>query len=269
MNETQQVDALVEASDLMWASTYVIAMLAAHVAIGYLRRSRHAPAARPRNVMVLLAAAALAAGTMSAMLLGISAQALPYLVGYRALGVGAAMLGAAAGAGVVLFVLARWPRPVSVIGGGIVVAAASLAAQMQLVESVGLRPGFSWRLEALALALPLSISGCVGALWIACLGPGHGHRRSAGWRWAAAAMLGLAIVGGQELVLAAAGMPGQTSSDHARQLPATVACVFAGMLVPTALVLLEFDLVSRRHLRDDGRPAPTRRRRERRGRVLP
>ncbi len=242
---------LADLSALLWVLAAAVMLMGAHLALRTLMQAGREPQRRARWVQWAAASAALGTGVWAAMLLGLSSQSLDYPLGFRALGLLAAWLGAALPAALALALLLRWLRPAAVLAAGGLIACGALLAQVLLVQAAGTSPGLHWRYDALAIAVPVATSGCIAGLWVAFLsagstavggdsGAGSGsrsgtRRRRRGWRRAAAAMVAVALIGSQELVMASAGMAGQKASAYAHQVPADVACVVAGLLVPLLL----------------------------------
>jgi len=267
MNE-RAADPLASASSLLWLMAVVVAVFSAQVAIGYTRQALREPRRRARVLCLAAAALVLGTGIWSAMLLGVSSDALPYPLGYRALGLAAGWLCAVLPAALAMAMLARWRRPLVVVAAGVLVGAGAVATDWVLVLAAGLLPGISWQYETIGLAGPLVASGCVGGLWIAFLAAGYAGRWRRSWRIVAAGMVGFSIIVGQELVLAAAVMSSQLSSIYRREVPATALCLLAGIAVPMLLLVLMLDLRMRRHVLDPNALPPRKRQRVRRGRSL-
>jgi NO-binding membrane sensor protein with MHYT domain len=266
MNDVPSSDALAGASPLLWAMAALVAVLAAQVAFGYARHSARQTQPRSRALTLAVAAATLGTGLWSAMLLGISSQALAYPLGYAALTLVVAWVAAVLPAAAALAWLVRRPGPAPVLGSGVLIGAGALATELTLVRAAGLVPGVAWAVPWIALAGALVAGGSAAGLWITYLAGGRGGARRRGWRWGAALLVGGAVVAGQEVVMSAAAMPAQLASGHAGQVPASAACVLAGVGVPMLLLTMLLDLRLRSGLRDPGAlPArPARRSRSRR-----
>lgn len=268
MNETLESQAVAESSSVLWLLGLLVMFMAAHVAFGYLRRARYA--ALPGRRLGFCGAAALALGTgmLGAMLLGVSSQALPYGIGYRPLTLLGAWALAVAGAALTWALLLRWPRPLSVVGSGLLLAGVALGLQVLTIRSAGLRPGLVWKPEVVVLSALLASGGYSAALWAVTLGSGRSRRSAAAWRWGAAGLLAVAVVAGQELVLAAVDMLEQRSSDFQYPLQGNVLSLLASLALPMLLLILEVDLGLRRGMSEDPAAPPRRRRRVRVGRRL-
>lgn len=251
-----------DAAVYLWPLAAALLWLAAHVAIGYARHGMRAQHGRLRLGCLLTAALALGTGLWAAMLLGM-ATAATYPLGYSpwrlAVGWGVAVLA-------MLFALAftvlRRSTP-TVVLTAVLVGVGMLAAQATLVLAAGLVPGGNWSLALLIVAVLLAPVGSLAAFVITFVGPGRDGARRKRWRWAAAALVAIAAMAGQELVMAAAGVSTQRGSIHMNSgLPSAVACLVAVFVVPALLVVLAVDLRVRRD-KAEGVNAPRRRRKAR------
>jgi hypothetical protein len=120
------------------------------------------------------------------------------------------------------------------------------------IQAAGLRPGVHWRLEFIVAAGGLMTLGFTGALWMAFGGTAYDADRRTAWSLAAAAVYALAVVGGSQVVMASAGLFGQTSSSYLGELPSSVLSLACGALLPLILVAMAIDLALRRTLRVRG-----------------
>lgn len=263
-------ESIADYATLLWVVAAVALLIASYVAISHLRHGTRAATLRARVTCAGLAALALGSGVWAAMLLGLVGQGLGFPLGFGALRLALAWAVAVAASAAALPLPMRWQRVPAVAAAGLLLAAGTLAAQALVVDAAGFQPGIEWRYDGLAMAGPLVASGCIGGFWVAFLAGSRRRPLKRGWRWTAAAMLAFSLLTGQELVTSAASLAAQSSSTHARQVPAEAASVVAGLVVPLALLLLQVDLRVRRAPRDRGVSlAPSRRRRVRRGPLLP
>jgi NO-binding membrane sensor protein with MHYT domain len=261
-------DSLADISALLWVLAAVVMALAVHVALGYLRFATREARPRGKALQAGFAALALGSGIWSAMLLGLASQALNYALGFSAFGLlaawGVAVLVGALSLGLLLASM----RPAVVVGAGALAAAGALFTQMLLVRALGLAPGLVWHYDALAVAAPVAASGCIGGLWLAFLAAGRSSPQRRRWRWAAAAMMGLALIGGQELVMAAAAMGTQKASLYLNQVPGEATCLVAGLAVPLVMLGLLLEQRMRRYAPGELKTPRRKRRRVRTGRPL-
>jgi NO-binding membrane sensor protein with MHYT domain len=242
MSETLQVEALAMLAPLFWTLALLVSLLSAHVAFGCLRNARYATEASDKLRWSAGAVLALGTGLLCTSLLCISGQALPFAVGYQYWRLAAAWVIGVAACALALLPLLRWPSLWLLPPAAAALAGGTLWMQVTVIAAIGLSPGLVWSVEPLVVSMPLVVFGAMAALWIVLLGPGFGRRQSRRWRWAAALALAITYVAGQVMLFLAGPISGQASSDYVGQLPAVVACMIAGMVAPTALLMLEVGL---------------------------
>jgi NO-binding membrane sensor protein with MHYT domain len=256
-------DPLVDSSlPSLWLLAVAVLLLTTQLGFAYLRDATRQTRRGARLLRWAGAGVSIGTGLWSAMLLGLSSQALGYPVGFSASGLLAAWCSGVLAALLALAPLLRWMRTAAVVGAGVLLAAGVLAVQLLLVWAVGPSPGITWQKEALVLAGPLAASGYIVGLWVAFLGAGRSGMRRRRWRVAAAALVTVAVTASQELVLAAAAMGAQTGSDHAGAVSAVVAGLVAGAAVPSIALLLLLEQALRRQAGEGSVPA-----RRKRGRI--
>ena len=226
-----------------WAAwmvlAFVIAVVGAYVAFDLAKRLQ---TTRPRVARLWLGGAALGLGTglWSAQTIAVAALPPAFTIGYHpwlafaawglAVGVSGAAL-AAAGARVV--------TPLRVALGAAALGLGVPLVQMLVLGALGLRPGVQWHWAQLALASAAAGLGSAVALGL-FFKASAGTDRSAVLRHVAAALvMGAAIVLGQHLALAAAGLDRQTISVYEPMVPSAVLTVLAsvGSLVLLAAML--------------------------------
>ena len=246
MDELPAPPPLAQAAPLLMVAAFVVLLLAAHVATGYTRLSVRETRPLMRWVSRACAAVALGSGLWAAMVLGLTGEAQSYALGFNGIEAAGAWAVAVLATALALAPWALGPRPVIAGVSGALLAAAALVTQMLLVRATGLQPGVTWRAEALALAPLLAASGCIAGFWVAFIGPGQRGRLRRRWRWLAAAMLTFGVVVAQDLVLVAAGIAAQNTSEHHAALSAMKACLVAAMGAPLLMLVFEVDLSMRR-----------------------
>jgi NO-binding membrane sensor protein with MHYT domain len=242
MSETLQIEALAMLAPMLWILALLVALLSAHVAFGCLRNVRYATEPKAKLRWSAGAALVLGTGLLCTSLLCISGQALPFAVGYQYWRIVVAWLIGVAACSLALLPLLRWPSLWLLPLAAAALAGGTLWMQVTAIAAIGLSPGLVWSVEPLVVATPLFVFGAMAALWIVLLGPGFGRRHAPRWRWAAALALAITYVAGQVMLFLAGPVSGQASSDYVGQLPAVAVCLFAGMVVPTALLMLEVGL---------------------------
>ncbi len=238
-----------QSSFLLWTLALGVALLTAHVALGWVRQAQHEAGLRRNWRPLLLAAATIGTGVCSAMVLAVAAEALPFRVGYRAAAVPVLWLGAMVGALPVAWLLSRTQRWPALMLGGAVLACLATAVQIGWLWAVGFRPGIVWRNEFIGSAAVLMTVGHGIALWVAYSSISQQSDRRQLWRLGAAVLIALSLVAGQEILMAGAGLLGQVGSVYAKQVPGTVLSLVAGVLVPMVAGAMAVELGMRRSRR--------------------
>lgn len=249
-----------DSSLLLWMLAAALALFAAHVGLGWIREVQRQTQLRDSWKGLLSAGVAIGSGLCGSVVLALSAEGLAFPLGYslqRAL-----LLWAVAILGVIpsCFWLSRKNGVLASLLGGAVLAGAAVAIQANWVLAAGLRPGITWRVEFLAAAFVFMLIGVSAAFWMAFCEASKAGRRRRLWRVGGTALLGLSLVAGQEILMAGAGLLSQVGSVYKEQLPAAVACLVAGVVVPLALLVMAIDLDLRRRQRRrhrTGKDSPT------------
>jgi len=237
-----------DSSVLLWFASACIAFIGARAFVEYLRRLHHEGPIRLWREL-LFGALALVGGVWGALIIDVTAQGLPFDVGYHPLKNFGALLFAY---GVTLVVLA-WvtyrPKGLSQLAVTLLAAAIVLILQMSVIWSVGAEPGLSWQPEPLAFSAMLTVVGLLvaGRMVVAPRRGSRQDRRSR--RLLAGLILGAALIGSQELVLISSGLTRQVVSAHARFLPEVALTLLAGAALPIALVLMLVDQRSQQRVR--------------------
>ena len=234
-----------ESSLLLWVMAAAVAMLAAYLFVGWVRRAQSVQGWRGLAVPTLLAAMAMGLGMTSAMVLALSAEALSFPLGYRWLLVPALVFGPIVACLPMAWWLTRRQNWLALISCGLLLAAVSVTVQCGWILAAGLRPGVRWQPLLLGVSAGLQAAGFSAALWLAYSDSSSGGARKTLWRLGAAALMALAIIAGQEVVGSAATLSAQVGAIYLREAPATWLCLVAGAVVPTMLALMTLDLVLR------------------------
>ena len=234
-----------DSSLLLWVMAALVALLAAYLFIGWLRRAQGQTGWREVLGPVLLASAALGVGMSSTMVLAMSAEALAFPLCYRWLAVPGLVLGPVIACVPVAWWLSRQQNWLALIGSGVMLAAVAVAVQAGWIIAAGLRPGIKWQFELLGVAAALSALGFVAALWLAYSDASSDGARKTLCRVGAAALMTLTLIAGQEVVGSSVALLSQVGSIYQREAPATWLCLVAGAIVPTILAVLALDLALR------------------------
>lgn len=256
---TSSIASTADSSLLLIGLAALLAVLAAHVALGWLHEAqRRVGYFGPRGVALLVAAAALGSGLCAASVLALAGEALSFPLGYRAqqaLLLWLAAIGGSALIGLVLLSSVRW-WAVSLAGvglGGLV-----LALHVGWVEAAGLRPGVTWAPVFVGVAGALLSVGCCTGLWLNWSDTGGPRMRRGSWRTGAAVLIGLSIITGLEVLNSGLPLPSQIGSVYLRQLPGNVLSLLGGVLLPLVLSVMAIDLkMRRRHRRHSRRQSTT------------
>mgnify|MGYP000995904998 FL=1 len=238
-----------ESSLLLWFLGVFVAVLAAHVMLGWVRQGMHQPGLRAGWRGLLLAGLVFGSGICSAMVLSLSAEALPFRLGFRWRAVPLLWLGASVAALPALALLSRRQGWFALGFAAVWLAVVALVVQSGWIWAVGFRPGVTWRPEFQASALIVATLGVFAALYLCFIGGGKEGRRRQLWRVGAAALLALSLVAAQEIVMAGAGLLAQVGAVYHREVPASVLSLLGGVIVPLLLVVMTLDLAMRRRQR--------------------
>ncbi len=241
--------AVAESSLLLWLLGALVATLAAYVSLGWVRQGWHQPSLAAGWRGLLLAGAVYGTGLCAAMVLALASEALPFRVGFRWGAVPLIWLGAMLAGLPVLAWLARQQNWLSIVCGALWLAALAVVVQSAWIWAAGFRPGVTWRPEfQLAAALTAAL-GILAALYLSFLGGGKEGRRRQVWRVGAAAVMGLALMAAQEVLMAGAGLLAQVGTVFHREASASVLALVGGVIVPLLLAVMVMDLQLRRRQR--------------------
>lgn len=231
-----------DSSLLLWLMAALVALLAAYLFVGWVRRAQARSGWRDVLKPTLLAASALGVGMASSMVLALSAEALSFPLGYRWVMLPALVLGPIAACIPAAWLLARRQNWWTVGGCGLWLAVVAIAVQTGWILAAGLRPGIHWKFELIVAAGALTAVGFIASLWLAYSdASSHGASKIL-WRVGAAALMVLTLVAGQEVVISSVRLLTQVGSIYQRQASSTWLCLVAGALVPTVMAALALDL---------------------------
>jgi hypothetical protein len=231
-----------ETSFLLWALGGLVYVLGLHVGLAAVRAARRTAALRAQQGLVLMAGLAWGTVLCFGFLLGVAGLALPYSLGFQVLAGPALWLGTCLLACLGAWWLVRRPGNLENAGVGAAFGVLALTVQAGWLASAGLRPGLAWRPEILAGAALLMALG-LGAAWRVGLGQEATLARLR-WRWrVAAAVLGtVALLAGQEVLVAGMGLSAQVSSMHRHPLSISLISLLGGAVVPIVLAVAALDL---------------------------
>jgi NO-binding membrane sensor protein with MHYT domain len=248
MNETS-AHTSTESSLLLLMLAAAVVVFAAHVSLGWIRETQRQPNLKESWKGLLQAAFSMGTGLSSCAVLALSSEAMPFPLGYQFSRVlllwGGSMLACLP----ICYWLMRSHGVVAILGSGVLLAVVAAGVQAGWVLAVGFRPGVFWRTEFVVAAVVLLMLGLTTAIAIANSDPALKGRRRQLWRFGGAAMLGLSVVIGQEVLLAGAGLLAQVSSVYKNHVPASVVCLAAGAVLPLLQSVMAIDLELRRRAR--------------------
>lgn len=264
---TDTASPISQSSALMWLLATLTAVLAIHVAHGWVRRARARGSVRDAWRTVLLAAGSIGSGLCAATVLSLTAETMGFPLGYRAIYAPALWLASMVAAVPVVWAMASSVRWWTLAATGMALACVAAAVHAGWMLAAGFLPGLYWRLEYVATALLLMTVACSIGLWAALSNytQDSNHRRL--WRAASAVFMALGLMAGAYVLMVAGGLGGQVGSAWLRQVPGSLLSLLC-VLVPLGLALMELDLYlrrpRRRHSELTNRFAPRRRRRRHR-----
>ncbi len=257
---------LAEYAVVLWVITAGVALLTAHVSLGWLARARRRPALTQSWPAQLLSAATLGTGVCATAVLGLSAEGLRFPVGYGSVAALVLWLGAVIACLPLVAALTVSSRGWAVLLGCAVLAGLGTGMQMGWIWAAGLRPGVLWDVPVVSAATLMMGVGMLGAFWMASQErETRRHEPKNMTRLGSTLLLGLSLLVGQQLVLAGSDLGSQQGSVYRNQLPNSLLSLGCGALVPLTLVIMALDLSLRRDQSQRRRAAasfnPQRRRR--------
>jgi diguanylate cyclase (GGDEF)-like protein len=232
---------------------FAVSALAAYVALDLARRVR-VLRTRAGILWLLGAASALATGIWSSQIIGVAAEPVAFALGYDGLGsIGvwaAAVVACMAGLGAVS---GRVATPARVAFGAFALGIGMVGTHALALAPLGLQPGIEWRALPLITAFAGAVGGCMIALGAFFRGGDRTRPATLPWQATAAFVLGVTLVGSQQLVLGAAGLGEQTASANVERLSSATLTLLASVgsiaLLLLGLLLSILEARLRRSLR--------------------
>ncbi len=232
---------------ILWIITAGVALLTAHVSLGWLARARRRPDLTVSWPAQLLSATTLGTGICATAVLGLSFEGLRFPLGYGSVAAAVLWLGAVIACLPVVAGLTLSSRWWVALLGTVILAVLGAGLQMGWVWAAGLRPGVLWNRPVVAAATALMGVGFLAALWLAVNDrQAHSHEPQSMARLGSVVLMGLSLLVGQQMVLAGADLGSQRASVYRNQLPNTLLSLACGALVPLTLVIMSLDLALRR-----------------------
>jgi NO-binding membrane sensor protein with MHYT domain len=236
-----------DSSLLLWALAAIVTFMCARVCLGWLTIARLTPQLRENWLATMIATFVLGTGICAAVVLGLSAEALPFPLGYRLRNVLFLWPLAVLGCWPAMMLLGCRNRWYATVGAAVLVGLVAMAVQYGWVDAAGLRPGIVWRKEVIAVA---------GAFLVATFGlsfawglyvpqTGMGRRQGIS-RHGAGLTMALALLAGQQILLGGTNIMAQVGSVYRTEVPASMLCLVLGVLLPLGLTMALLDLRWRR-----------------------
>ena len=256
-----------DSSLLLWLVAAVVAMLASHVSLRWALLARRSTPLWRQWPALLVASAAFGTGLTATMLLATAAQGLMFPVGYPWTWVAGLWLGTVLACVPVACALAASERWWLVLPAAALLGGLAVGQQLGWLAAAGFRPGIVWRPLLLTAGAMAEVIGLMVAAWIVFTPVAKESPRRRWWLAGAAVLGGLSVAGGQELLIAAAGLEYQVDSIYRHRVPNSVLCLVAGVVVPLVYVMASVDLMLRAPLRNPSQGDGKKRRRKRRHRI--
>ena len=257
-----------EFSMLLWLLGALVMALALHLSNGWVRRKQKSERLLQHWPPLLLAAASLGIGLCSALVLCMQAEALPFPVGYRFVAAAGLLAAAVVGCMPIVLMQARSQAGWVLFLSGALLALVATGLEIGWVWAAGFRPDVVWRREFVGGAVVLQLMGLAPVPWLAFAEAFQASERRLMWRLGALCLAALTVMGGQTVMLLAAGVVNLRGSVYQSEMPGTVLSLVFGVLVPLVLAALSLDLWMRirqdRHRgRSEFNPKKRRKRRHR------
>lgn len=252
-------------SILLWMMAALAAMLTSHVTLGWIQQAQRRPSLAKSWRAQLLASTTLGTGVSATAVIALSAEGLPYALGYGSVAGPVLWLGAMIGSLSLVFWLTHNQRWWSVLGTGLLLAGLAGAVQVGWIWAAGFRPGVIWRLSFAGTATAVMVVGFICGLWVTSSERDSNGESRREWRLGGAVLCGLALLAGQLLLIAAADLGTQKGSVYRYQIPSNLLSLACSVLVPLTLAVMALDLSLRRRQRQQRRStfSPQRRRKRR------
>ncbi|MEP6740468.1 MAG: EAL domain-containing protein, partial [Caldimonas sp.] len=230
-----------------------VSTLASYVALDLARRVR-VLRTRAGILWLLGAASALATGIWSSQIIGVAAEPVSFPLGYDGAGSlavwAAAVIAGLAGLGAVS---GRVATPARVAFGAFALGIGIVGTHALSLAPLGLQPGVQWRILPLVAAFAGAAGGCMMALGAFFRGGDRTQPATLPWQATAAFVLGVTLVGSQQLAIGSAGLAEQSASANLDGLTSATLTILASVgsiaLLLLGLLLSILEARLRRSLR--------------------
>ena len=208
-----------QSSLLLWALAALVAFMSASVCHGWLRQARMKHGLSQNFAAVTIASLVMGLGISAAVVLALSAEALPFPMGYRMLYAPLLLLGAVLGCWPAMALLGNVRAWYAAVIAGLIVGSVALAVQWGWVEAAGFRPGVTFRTNTLVMAgLFMVVTAAIALGWAMVEAIKPGQRKLLA-RNGSALVMGLALLVGQQILLSGTNLPAQVARCSAPKCP--------------------------------------------------
>ena len=244
----------------LWMFAAMIGLLGAWAFIEYLRRVRHDGPVLARREL-LFGSFALGAAMWAAMVVALSAQGLPFDLGFHPWKLAASLALALLLVLVTSYASVAVPRLLMHALLAVLFGAGVVGIELALLWAIGPTPGLDWRREPLVAAgVIVALGFGVSLRWVIMQRRGSaGDRR--GRRFGAALLLAATLAAALELMSVASNLSRQGASSYIGELPEMAVVLAAGGAVPMLLLLMLFDQRMQARIRAANRQRNIRRQR--------
>ena len=249
-----------EFSLILMIALTAVAILTGHVALGWLALARRNPSPTLGWKEQLTLAGVLGTGACATAILGLTNEVVEHAIGYGAVAAPVLWLGAVILCLPLSAALAHSSSGWAVALATVLLTAVAAAAQMGWVWAAGFRPGVQWDYKVLGAACTLMVAGFACAIWVA--GTIKSSSRTSGsarrdpqyvLKFGSAAVLGLSLMVGQQIMLGGADLDMQRGSVYRNQVPGTLMALACGALLPLTLAVMSLELSMRNKRRQERR----------------
>jgi NO-binding membrane sensor protein with MHYT domain len=224
----------------LWMVACMTGLLGAWAYVEYVRRVRHDGPVLARREL-LFATLALGSSLWGAMVVSLSAQGLPFDLGFHPTRLAASLALPLLVVFALSYAAVAVPRLWMHALLALLFGAGMLATDWAVIWSVAPAPGLVWRREPLGAAGLIVGLGFGVSLRMVIMQRRGSPADSRGRRFGAALLLAAALAAGLELVAVASDLHLQAAAQHSRELPEMAVALAAGGAVPLLLMLMLVD----------------------------
>ncbi len=230
----------------------LIGLMGAWAFLEYVRRVRHDGPVLARRELVF-GALAMGAALWASAVIGLSAQGLPYMLGFHPLWLGASLGVPVVMTAVAIYAVVAVPRLLMHLLAGLWFCAVALATEWLVVQSISPTPSVSWQREPLAFGALMVAIAFVVSLRMVIMQRRGSATDTRGRRFSAALLLAAALAAHLELASVSSQLGRKFAALHSKQLPEVAVALAAGGAVPLMLMLMLIDLRMQARIRASSR----------------